>query len=66
MNANDAIEQGIRHFRNQGSSWTVAAERAAESAIKHIGIDAASTDAWTLRKAFADTARALAAAERGF
>lgn len=64
-NANDVIEQGIRRFRAQGCSWHTAGERAAESAIKHIGLDPASADAFALRSAFQATARGMARAERG-
>lgn len=61
----DPIEQGVLYFRAQGRSWHTAGEQAAESAIKHIGIDTASTDAFSLRAAFAATARNLADRERG-
>lgn len=60
-----AAEQGIRHFRAQGASWHTAGERAAESLINHLGVPTASTDAFSLRAAFAATARNLRDREDG-
>lgn len=62
---NDMLAQGVRHFRAQGSSWTVAGERAAHSFIESVGISHTSTDALALYAAFASTARGLHAQERG-
>lgn len=63
--ANAVIEQGIRRFRAQGCSWHTAGERAAESAIEHIGLEPVSTRAWIIRAAFTQMAVGLARAERG-
>ena len=61
----DSLEQGVRYFRAQGASWHTAGEQAAESAIAFLEIDPASQDAFSLRSAFAATARALHGVERG-